>query len=131
VDGKEGGLMVKLIAAIVLALGACQGCTPVPPVAPTPDASDASTLGEAAPTPSAALVDPICVSACAALVAAGCGQQSTCASTLTDVEGFNPPHAHLRIDPSVNGPANWVTCTTFLAVKSPAQAQAHGWSCAP
>jgi len=82
-------------------------------------AADAVAI-DAAPPPSA------CVLACAAMVAAGCVQLPTCATTLAAVEAH-----HMVLDPTVKGSANWLTCTALKGVKTAAQVQAHGWSCGP
>jgi hypothetical protein len=107
----------RLLPVMLLALLACK-----PAINPAPDASDASptppeSLDAAPPAPAA------CQAACAALVTVGCpiGSATGCAAFLARDLASG--------DVGANGGAP-VTCASVAAVRTLAQAQALGFTCA-
>lgn len=117
---------------LIFAVLALVGCTPQPsPVVPSPDASDASALGDSprpAWDPSCAAAPPACASACAAMQTAGCVEPPLCPCVLASVDAHR-----LNVDPSITtaGADNHLTCAMLANVKTAADVKAHGWSCGP
>jgi hypothetical protein len=131
-------LLATMLAATFLISFGVLGCPPVP-VTPPPDASDAvappppaevdaGPLGDAPTPPAGVDAGPIaadCVSACVALLKAGCslGDAGDCAVFLTrDLGSGKVPN------PSTGKP---LTCSTVAGIKTRADVQKIGFVCSP
>ena len=97
-------------------------CTPVPPVVPTPDASDASALGEAAPATDSGFTGP-CAPACLELQVLGCVVLPDCATVLQQ------DTTNRLIRNAKTGQP--LTCADVAAARSVADVKAMGQPCGP
>ena len=105
-----------------LLLLAAAGCTPQPPVVPTPDASDASALGDVYALADGGFTGP-CAPACNAMVLAGCVVRTDCAVVLQSKT------AARMLRNATTG--NALTCDELAKVTSAADVKLLGQPCGP
>ena len=114
-----------VLIPLVVLLTAC----PQQPITPSPDASDASAMGEHAASPPGPAT-PACVTACTTMQQRGCkeGYDPYCGSTMTKVESDR-----LIVPTMCPGDAGCsVTCSWCATAKNAAEVvQKCGSSCSP